>query len=88
MPDPISKRYHRRMNDLAKGIDKIFNPNKKRKDTGFVLLVFPFTEDITGTGRVNYISNAEREDVLTAMKEFIARAEGRYIEGEENDRPH
>jgi hypothetical protein len=28
------------------------------------------------------LSNADREDMLATMKEFIARAEGRYVAGE------
>jgi hypothetical protein len=31
-------------------------------------------------GTVNYISNAHRADMLSAMKEFIARAEGRAVD--------
>jgi len=45
---------------------------------GFALFVFPLGE---GEGRMNYISNARREDMLAALKEFIARNEGRFEEG-------
>ena len=31
-------------------------------------------------GNVNYISNANRDEVLTMLKEFIARQEGRFIQ--------
>jgi len=34
---------------------------------GFVILCFPF-----GEGRMNYVSNAKRADVVRAMYEFIA----------------
>lgn len=45
----------------------------------FALLVFP-----PGGGNVDYISNASRADMLTAMKEFINRAEGSaFIESKE-----
>jgi hypothetical protein len=47
-------------------------------DYGFALLVFGLGDK---PGRMNYISNANREDMLTAMKELIARFEGRYEEG-------
>lgn len=40
---------------------------------GFALFIFPF-----GLGFMSCISNANRDDMLAAMKEFIARAEGRY----------
>ncbi len=38
---------------------------------GFALLVFDFGDK----GRMNYISNARREDMIVAMKEFISRNE-------------
>ena len=45
---------------------------------GFALFVFPFGQ---GDGhRISYISNAQRADMLATLKEFIARAEGRYAE--------
>jgi hypothetical protein len=34
-------------------------------------------------GRVNYISNGNREDMLAMMREYLARAEGRYQDGPE-----
>ena len=37
-------------------------------------------ENLKGTGRVNYIGNGKRSDVLVAMKEVVARWEGRYDE--------
>jgi hypothetical protein len=40
-----------------------------------VLLVFPFGEGEEGQ-RANYISNADREDVVTLLKEQIKRFEG------------
>jgi len=42
---------------------------------GFALLVFGLGET---AGRMNYISNADREDMLAALKELVARFEGRY----------
>lgn len=79
---PIEKEHIELMNRLAKELDFLFNGEVKAGDRqfGFALLVFPF-----GYGekhRVNYISNSEREDMLTAMKEFIARAEGRHHEAQ------
>lgn len=46
-------------------------------DKGFALLVFDLR---TTEGFMSYISNAEREDMLTAMREFIAVNEGRAHE--------
>jgi len=73
---PIEQEYRERMRDLAKALDKVFNGHLKGKDrpTGFVLMVFPFGD---ASGRCNYISNgADRDDIVTLMKEMIARFEG------------
>lgn len=79
---PIQEQYRRMMSDLARHIDVIFNGDKKglERKTGFALVVFPFGD--APKGRVNYISNANREDMIVALKEFIARNEGRYHEPE------
>jgi hypothetical protein len=61
---------------VAQALDELFNGDAKGKDraTGFVLLVFPFNDH---GGRANYISNgADRRDIVTLMKEQIARFEG------------
>ena len=77
---PIEPQHIEFMNWLAYAIDKMFNGDAKGKDrkTGFVLVVFPFDEiEEGGQGRCNYISNgADREDVVTLMKEMIKRFEG------------
>jgi hypothetical protein len=73
---PIEPQYRELMNNLARGLDKIFNGDAKGADrkTGFVLLVFPFG---ARDGRCNYISNgASRDDVVIMMKEQIKRFEG------------
>ena len=74
---PIQSQYHEQMNAVAKGLDQIFNGEAHGPDrkTGFVLLIFPFGE--SDSGRCNFISNgADRRDVVTLMKEMIARFEG------------
>jgi hypothetical protein len=45
---------------------KILLPDK----WGFVVLAFPLNTD---EGRMNYVSNAERKDVVRAMYEFIEK---------------
>lgn len=73
---PIEAKYRQKMNDLARGLDEILNGGVKGKDreTGFVLLVFPFGNT---DGRCNYISNgADRRDIVVMMKEQIKRFEG------------
>jgi hypothetical protein len=73
---PIEPAYVEMMIGVAKALDETFNEGKKgdARKIGFILLVFPFGE---AEGRCNYISNgARREDVVTMLKEQIARFEG------------
>jgi hypothetical protein len=73
---PIEPAYRETMNRLASFLDQTFNGNAKKgkRQTGFVLLVFPFGEK---EGRCNYISNgANRDDIVVLMKEQIKRFEG------------
>jgi hypothetical protein len=80
MGAPIQGEFRETMNAVAGGLDEIFNGKASGDDrqVGFVLLTFKFGE--TDGGRVNYISNAEREDMLAAMREWLARAEGRAVD--------
>lgn len=76
---PIQPEYIEQMNVIAGALDKMFNGEAKgnARKTGFVLMVFPFDEFGKGDARCNYISNgADRKDVVTLMKEMIARFEG------------
>jgi len=75
---PIRQEYRAAMNAIAQGLDKILNGEAKgdERKTGFVLLVFPFGE-AGQKNRCNFISNgADRRDVVTVMREMIARFEG------------
>lgn len=74
---PIERAYREKMNRLAQLLDGVLNGDVRPKETGFVLLVFPFGDT---EGRCNYISNAERADVVTMLKEQIARFEHRMGE--------
>lgn len=74
---PIQPEYYAQMNEIARGLDKIFNGEARgaARKTGFVLLVFPFG-DAEGQ-RCNFISNgANRQDVIALFKEMIARFQG------------
>ena len=70
------------MQGLAKMVDRKLNgdgandrlSDRSKRENGFVLLVFPF--DMTEGARTNYVSNGDRKDVLTALKEIVARFEG------------
>lgn len=76
---PIAEAYRAKMNELAREIDEFFNgPSKgEKRETGFVLMVFPFGGP---GGRCNYISNADRTDVLATLKDQVARFEGRAVD--------
>lgn len=81
---PIQEKYRRTMNRIARAIDEAFNGKPKPNKTprvGFILLTAEFGQ-IEG-GRVNYISNGNRDDMLAMMREYLARAEGRYSDGTE-----
>jgi hypothetical protein len=73
---PIEAKYRAQMTAIAQVLDSYLNGDAKGNDrkTGFVLMVFPFSDH---TGRCNYLSNgADRNDIVTLMKEMIARFEG------------
>ena len=63
---------------LGKAIDEILNGPKDapdRRNMGYALLMFRMGEP----GRMNYISNAQREDMIVALKELVANFEGRVL---------
>lgn len=73
---PVEDRYRAQMVELARYLNEYFNGSAPpgERETGFVLLVFPFH---SLQGRANYISNgACREDIVALFKEQIARFEG------------
>jgi hypothetical protein len=70
---PIQPEYRALMNELAQFIDHYFNEDPKNKRVGFCLMVFPFADF---DGRANYISNANRADIITLLKEQLARFQG------------
>lgn len=78
------------MRAVASGLDDVFNKGWREggeRKIGFVLLTYEFGEHIEGTNRVNYIGNGARPDVLVALKEVIARWEGKYVETPQEGKP-
>lgn len=75
---PIEPALRELMRDIGRVIGGAINQHTAStgEQYGFALLMFGLAGD--EKSRMNYISNARREDLLTALKEFIARAEGRY----------
>jgi hypothetical protein len=69
------------MQGIASALDTGLNGSVRPKRVAFVVLTANFGE-IEG-GRVNYVSNAERGDMVAMLKELLARWEGRYDEAPE-----
>jgi hypothetical protein len=65
---PIEEQHHQMMNAVAAVLRDAF------KGYGFCLLVY---DQDSSDGRMNYVCNSRREDMIVAMKEFIAHHEGR-----------
>jgi hypothetical protein len=68
--DPIQKGIEGQMNAMADVLAEHF------PGLGFAVFIFDFGE----AGRFNYISNADRLDMIVALKEFQAVLEGRKME--------
>jgi len=64
---------------IASGLDTVLNGPARGTDRkfAFVLLIAPFSDETTRDekGRVNYISNAERDDIQLLLKEMVERWE-------------
>lgn len=71
---PIEAEYKEVMKELARAIDTFLNGDSGQKKNGFILMCFK-TGQIVG-GRMNYLSNCRRADVITALKEQVAYFEG------------
>lgn len=71
---PVEKEFIERMKAVAIGIDQYLNAPGVPKEIGFVVLMFKFGE--TQGGRMNYMSNANRADVINALTEQLAYFKG------------
>jgi hypothetical protein len=69
---PIEPTYREAMNRLAGLLDRFFGNDPSKRKVGFILMVFPFDDK---SGRCNYISNAERPDVVRLLKEQLRHFE-------------
>lgn len=67
----VDKELKEKFKVLGKFIDEYLNGEHPPKKWGFNLLAFEFGEK----GRMNYISNSEREDMIKTLKEFLANLE-------------
>ena len=81
MADPIDPAFRQEMNAIAHVLDGHFNGpalpglGERPRTVGFFLAVFPFGEN-GEEGRFNYISNADRLDIVTLLTEMRARFAG------------
>jgi hypothetical protein len=74
---PVDPRYIEAMKIVGRAIDTMFNPDgPKQRTVGWIVITFAFGPTKEGD-RVNYMSNAERADVVTMLKEQL-----RYFEGQ------
>lgn len=80
-PGPIQEEVREQANAIGKLIDSAINPDGVRR-WGFALLLFGLDGQGVNDSRMNYISNADRDDMLRALKELVARFEGRWQETE------
>jgi hypothetical protein len=69
--DRLQDEYRDQMTAIANVLDRALG------GAGFTLLVYDLNKPVNG--RINFISNSNRADVITAMKEFIAQDEGRKM---------
>lgn len=76
--EPVEESYRGAMNSLAMMINEILNPDPKKMEHGFCIIMFPFGD--VPESRINYISNANRADMVCGLKELIANLEGRGLE--------
>ena len=83
MTDPISPKYQKFMNDFALQFDAALNGGQADKEVGFFLVMYDFNKE-PQAGRMNYISNSLRPDVVAMLKEITAQLEGRYHKGTES----
>lgn len=76
---PIEKKHREQMNAIMQALTEVF------PGYGVSLMVFDMgkPDEPRKSGRINYICNADRASMLLALKEFIARHEGKVVDGPE-----
>jgi hypothetical protein len=66
------------LNSLANMICYVLNgKSPEPAQVGFALFVFPLGQ--AEGGYIDYLSNADRTDMMLALREFLAKQEGRTI---------
>ena len=75
MVDREDLEFQAVMKDMAGRIDGWLNGGAVPKPNGFVLFTFPF--DGVAGARVNYISNARRDEMVVMVQEWLDREKAR-----------
>jgi hypothetical protein len=65
-PEQKQQDMRRRLNDIAHTVDE-----RLPEGHGFIVLAFPFGQSTEN--RLQYVSNANREDALKVMKEWMIK---------------
>lgn len=64
----------RLLQSIAQAIDSTLNAGKSGTDRKVAFVLLTYNSGAPGQG--NYVSNADRKEMLVAMKEMLARMEG------------
>ncbi len=75
MVAPIEQKHRVEMNAIAAVLDKAFNPTGTE---GVVFTLFIAESGKMEGGRVNYISNGHREDMISMVREWLGRVMGGF----------
>lgn len=75
MPDPIEAKHRVEMNAIAAVLDNAFNPTGTE---GVVFTLFIAESGKMEGGRVNYISNGNRDDMVSMVREWLGRVMGGF----------
>jgi hypothetical protein len=76
MREPIDPSRREKLNRLASHLDHYWNGERVGADKtiGFAVFIFEFGK-VEGA-RIDYVSNADRADMIKSVKEWLARVEG------------
>ena len=77
------EKSERMIKDIATALNDVLNggANADKPKVCFAVFCFNMMDvEEDGASLVNYASNARREDVIVAVKEWLARQEGRFHE--------
>ena len=75
---PVEPTLRQLMNDIAQALTQALNNATQGSPERYGFALFMFGLSGNEACRMNYIANVNRQDMLTALKEFIARNEGTY----------